>query len=122
MEKRSKTKRRPTFKVNRQTFWDRMGDFWEGHFLVRSMTPRNLRWVVAVVLFCLLSTWNSYRSLRQKNRIDRLDREITELRMEYVSTSSSLMGARRLSSIEQRVSEEGLEISIPKNPPIIIHK
>lgn len=118
----SKAQRKPKFKVNRQTFWSRLGDFWEGQYLVRSMTPHTLRWVVALVLFCLLSTFNSYHSLRQKNKVDRLDREITELRMEYVSTSSTLMGARRLSSIEQRVSEEGLAISIPKNPPIIIDK
>ena len=114
--------RKPKFKLNRQTFLDRLGDFWEGKYLVRSMNTHALRWVVALALFCLVSIFNSYHSLRQKSKVDRLDREITELRMEYVSTSSTLMGARRLSAIENRVSEEGLDISIPKNPPIIIDR
>ena len=114
--------RKPKFRLNRQTFLDRLGDFWEGKYLVRSMNTHALRWVVALALFCLFSIFNSYHSLRQKSKVDRLDREITELRMEYVSTSSTLMGARRLSAIENRVSEEGLDISIPKNPPIIIDR
>lgn len=114
--------RKTAIKVNRETFRSRMGNFWEGKFLVRSMTPRALRWVAAVVIFCLFSTMNTYRSLRIKNRVDRLDREIVELRMEYVSTASTLMGARRLSSIEERVTEEGLTLSIPTTPPIVIDK
>lgn len=107
-------------KVNRQTFIDHLGSFWEGQFLVRSMTPRAIRWVVAGVLFCLLSIFNSNHSLRQTRQVAKLDEEINELRMEYVSTSSMLMGEQRLSSIEKRVSEEGLTLTIPKNPPIVI--
>ncbi len=112
----------PKLRLNRQTFLDRLGDFWEGKYLVRSMNTHSLRWVVALALFCLVSIFNSYHSLRQKNKVDQLDREITELRMEYVSASSSLMGAQRLSAIENRVRKEGLDISIPKNPPIIIDR
>lgn len=120
--KRNRRNSSKKLKVNRQTFMNRLGNFWEGQYLVRSMTPKTLRWILAVALFCLFSTFNSYRSLRQKSKVDRIDQEITELRMEYVSTSSTLMGARRLSSIENRVMEEGLDISIPKNPPIVIDR
>ena len=40
--------KKPKFKLNRQTFLDRLGDFWEGKYLVRSMNTRTMRWVVAV--------------------------------------------------------------------------
>ena len=79
-------------------------------------------WIVAFALLFILQGINSYTLLRGKKEIAQRNREINELRMEQVTVETTLMGARRLSSIEQRVRDEDLDLSIPKTPPIVVKR
>lgn len=94
----------------------------QGMFLEKGFTLKNVSWVIALVLLFLAQGVNSYTFLRSKKEIDYLTRENAELRMEKITVETTLMGARRLSSIENRVQEESLDLSIPKNPPIVIDR
>ncbi|MDO4770627.1 FtsL-like putative cell division protein [Porphyromonas sp.] len=93
-----------------------------GEFLSDGFQVQNLKWIVAATILALVLIANNYTAIRKLRKINNLKREITDLRMEEVSISSTLMGATRISAIEERVKEENLEISIPKTPPIIIEK
>lgn len=86
------------------------------------MNRRTLQWVLAVGAYLVLQIFVNFANLRKKGQLDRLNKEITELRMEKVTAHTMLMGARRLSAIESRVQEEQLDIAIPKSAPIIIEK
>lgn len=99
-------------------FWRYIG----GEFLSDSFQADTLKWIIAATMLALFLVFNNYTAIRQLRAINNLKREITDLRMEEVSISSTLMGATRISAIEERVKEENLEISIPKTPPIIIEK
>ena len=108
--------------LNASSAKDRFWELTQGTFLEKSFTFKNARWLIAFVLLFLAQGLNSYTLLRAKKEIASLSKEISELRMEQITVETTLMGARRLSSIESRVREESLDLSIPKNPPIEIEK
>lgn len=107
-------------KPNKRSFRTKFWNVTQGTFLEGHLTLKNAAWVVAIVLFILLQGINSYTLLRSKKEISKLRRELTELRMEHVTVQTTLMGARRLSSIEERVQMDDLGLSIPKSPPILL--
>lgn len=109
-------------RLNNITVKDRIWQVTQGTFLEKKFTLKNASWLIAFVLLFLAQGVNSYTLLRSKKEVALLSREISELRMEQITVETTLMGARRLSSIENRVQEESLDLSIPKNPPIIINK
>ena len=108
--------------VNSIKLKDRIWRITQGTFLEKMFTLRFASWILAFVLLFLAQGFNSYTYLRHKKEIARLEKEITELRMEKITVETTLMGARRLSAIESRVKEEALDLSIPKTPPIIIDR
>lgn len=107
---------------NKRSWQKRFWNITQGTFLEGKLTLRNAMWIVAFALLFILQGINSYTLLRGKKEIAQLNREINELRMEQVTVETTLMGARRLSSIEQRVWDEGLDLSIPKTPPIVVKR
>ena len=107
---------------NKRSWQKRFWNITQGTFLEGKLTLRNAMWIVAFALLFILQGINSYTLLRGKKEIAQLNREINELRMEQVTVETTLMGARRLSSIEQRVRGEDLDLSIPKTPPIVVKR
>lgn len=107
---------------NKRSWQKRFWNITQGTFLEGKLTLRNAMWIVAFALLFILQGLNSYTLLRGKKEVARLNREINELRMEQVTVETTLMGARRLSSIEQRVRDEELDLSIPKSPPIVVKR
>ncbi len=105
---------------NKRSWQRRFWNITQGTFLEGQLTLRNAIWIVAVAMLFIIQGLNTYTLLRGKKEIARLNREITERRMEQVTVESELMGARRLSSIEERVRADNLDLSIPKSPPILI--
>ena len=109
-------------RLNETTIKDRIWQVTQGTFLEKMFTLKNASWLFAFLLLVILQNANSYTLLRNKKEVANLSKEISELRMEKITVETTLMGAHRLSSIENRVQEENLDLSIPKNPPIIIDK
>lgn len=107
---------------NKRSWQKRFWNITQGTFLEGKLTLRNAMWIVAFALLFILQGINSYTLLRGKKEIAQRNREINELRMEQVTVETTLMGARRLSSIEQRVRDEDLDLSIPKTPPIVVKR
>lgn len=99
-------------------FWRYAG----GEFLSDSFQTSTLKWIFAFTLLAIFLVYKDYSAIRKLRQINNLKKEITDLKMEEVSISSTLMGATRISAIEERVKEEQLDIAIPKTPPIIIEK
>lgn len=107
---------------NKRSWQKRFWNITQGTFLEGKLTLRNAVWIVAIAAYFICLGLNSYTFLRGKKEIAQLTKEINELRMEQVTVETTLMGARRLSAIEQRVQDENLDLSIPKSPPIIVKK
>ena len=109
-------------KLNGVELKDRIWKYTQGTFLEKMFTLKNAAWIFAFVLLFLAQGFNGFTYLRHKREAARLDSEISELRMEQITVETTLMGARRLSAIEERVKNENLDLSIPKNPPVIIER
>ncbi len=103
--------------VKKQVWYWVQGNFLDGWFRGKS-----LRWLIAGALLAFFMVYNNYTALRKLRKMNDLKRELTELRLEHVSISSTLMGATRISAIEKRVQDEQIDISIPKTPPVIVKK
>ena len=105
---------------NRRDIRDKVWSIFQGDFMEKYLNRRSMQWFVAVLIFMLFSVYNNFSSVRDLSKINNLKKELTELRLEKASLSSTLMGEMRISVIEERVKNEQLEIAIPKNPPILI--
>lgn len=86
------------------------------------MNRRTQQQVIAIGTHSILQIFVNFTDLRKKGQIDRLNKEITELRMEKVTAHTMLMGARRLSAIEERAWVRTGTSPIPKSAPYAIEK
>ncbi len=107
---------------NRRALKDKIWSFWQGDFIEKYLNTWTLQLFIAFVIYLIFNIYNNYAGLRNLKHINTLKRELTELRLEKASLSSTLMGEGRISVIEERVKKEQLDIAIPKTPPIVIDK
>ena len=75
---------------------------------------------LVVMLFIFIS--NRYTCLLKLREIDRLQRELKDVKNESLAVSGQLTGSNRLSQIELLVKEKGLDIETAQTPPYIIRK
>lgn len=95
-------------------------DLLQGEFLWKYLNPRFTNWIIAIAILLFFMVEFNYSHMRMIREIANLNKEINELRMEYVSTSTQLMGARRLSEVERKVHSNHLDLSIPSSIPYVI--
>ena len=88
-----------------------------GGILKEDFIIRHTRLIVLVVVIS-----NRYTCLLKLRQIDRLQRELRDVKYESLEVSGQLTGSNRLSQIELLVKEKGLDIETAQTPPYIIHK
>ena len=76
--------------------------------------------LVAVMFFFLIA--NRYACLQKIKEIDRLQRELKDVRFEALSISTELTGNSRQSQIEELIEEQGIELETAKEPPFELSK
>ena len=76
--------------------------------------------LVAVMFFFLIA--NRYTCLQKIKEIDRLQRELKDVRFEALSISTELTGNSRQSQIEELIEEQGIELETAKEPPFELSK
>ncbi|MBC7383445.1 MAG: hypothetical protein H7296_10725 [Bacteroidia bacterium] len=68
-----------------------------------------------ICLLVILFIYNSHRSEKIIRETDRLTREVKDLRSEYISALSELMGESKQSTVAQKLAPFGIKEL--KNPP-----
>ena len=91
-----------------------------GGVLKEDFIIRHTRLIVLVVV--MLFICNRYTCLLKLREIDRLQRELKDVKNESLAVSGQLTGSNRLSQIELLVKEKGLDIETAQTPPYIIRK
>ncbi|MDO4790244.1 MAG: FtsL-like putative cell division protein [Porphyromonas sp.] len=94
--------------------------FLDGTWVANRWTPKTTKYVIAVVFSSFLSITASYSSMAFQRKIEKLKKEVKELKMERISVNSTLVQNRRITVIEERVKSAELDISSPDTPPIYI--
>ncbi len=90
----------------------------KGNFLISDDALKNWKFLVFVVVLMLLMISSAHYADRQVLEIAKLNKEIKELKAEFVDTRSIAMKIKLESNIKNKVKELGLQPS--ENPPEII--
>ena len=86
-----------------------------GGFLARKKIARNLPFVLFLAFLAILYIGNSYYAEKNIRKIERLQKELKELRYEHIFTKSKLMSKSRQSEVAESLNEEGIKES--RTPP-----
>lgn len=86
-----------------------------GKFFVSKDAFKNWRIILFVVVLLLFMISRAHTTDRKVLRIAELNKEIKELKAEYIDTRTKVMQLELESSIQKKVAERGLLPS--KNPP-----
>ena len=95
----------------RQTVYDIL----KGGFLVDEGAAKNWSMLVFLAGLALVMIASSHNIDRKVQKIAVLNKEMRELRSEFVSTRSDLMKVKMESTIIRKLAEEGLFVA--ENPP-----
>jgi hypothetical protein len=82
-----------------------------GGFLANKRTAENLPFLLFLAFLGLIYIANSYYAEKKIRKIERLQKEVKELRYEYIYTRSQLMSKSRQSEIAKTLSYEGIKES-----------
>lgn len=93
-------------------------DLLKGNFLISEDSFKNWRFILFIVLLMLLMIASSHRSDQKVMEIAKINKEIKELRAEFVDTRSIAMKMKLESTIRIKVLE--LELKPSENPPQVI--
>lgn len=86
-----------------------------GGFLANKKTAENLPFLLFLALLAVIYIGNSYYAEKNIRKIERLQKELKELRYEHIHTKSKLMSKSRMSEVADGLSEEGIKES--RTPP-----
>ena len=79
-----------------------------GGFLANKKTAENLPFLLFLALLAVIYIGNSYYAEKNIRKIERLQKEVKELRYEHISTRSKLMSKSRQSEVANGLSDEGI--------------
>lgn len=108
--------------INRPKKGGKLEYIMRADFLEKWQEGSRWQWIAAGALLALFLVYNNTTAMRRIRQVSHLKSELVELRLEHVSISSTLMGATRISAIEERVREEQLDIVVPKTSPITLEQ
>ena len=86
-----------------------------GGFLANKKTAENLPFLLFLAFLAIIYIGNSYYAEKNIRKIERLQRELKELRYEHIYTKSKLMSKSRQSEVAESLSDEGIKES--RTPP-----
>jgi len=93
-----------------------------GGILKEDFVVKHTRLIILTVILLVFFVGNRYNCLTKLREIDRLQKELQDVKTEAIQLSGQLTGHNRKSQIEQMVKSKGLEIESAKTPPYILHK
>ena len=96
----------------------------DGTLFYKGLIKNNLLYIVFVILLAIFYIGNRYKCEDQLAHIAQLEKEITDLRYEAITTSAELMSISRQSEVARLVKKRGipLEESIKAPQRIYLEK
>ena len=91
-----------------------------GEILVHSFLRRQVYLLILIVILTILYIDNRYSSQQEMIEIDRLKKELTDIKYDALTISSELTEKSRQSRIEEYISDEGRQLQTAATPPFLI--
>ncbi len=93
-----------------------------GDILAESFIVNNMRFFVILLIIVFVFISHRYTYLHKMSEIERLQRELIDVKYESLTISSSLTEASRQTEIEKLIEGYGLQIKISNEPIYYIKK
>ncbi|WP_071147425.1 FtsL-like putative cell division protein [Bacteroides ihuae] len=93
-----------------------------GDILATDFFRRQTKLIILVMVFLIFYIHNRYASQQQQIEIDKLKKELTDIKYDALTRSSELMERSRQSRIEEYISEKESNLQTSTNPPYLIKK
>lgn len=93
-----------------------------GDILATDFFSRQIKLMVLIMVLILFYIHNRYAAQQQMIEIDRLKKELTDIRYDALTRSSELMERSRQSHIEEYISAQESDLQTSTNPPYLIRR
>lgn len=104
-------------KTKKRTAWK---EIIGGDILATDFFRRQTKLLVLVMVLVLFYIHNRYACQQQMIEIDRLKKELTDIKYDALTRSSELMERSRQSRIEEYISTKGSDLQTATHPPYLI--
>lgn len=91
-----------------------------GDILTHRFFRRQVKLLALLVVYAVIYIGNRYNVQRQMIEIDRLEKELTDIKYDALTRTSELTEKSRQSRIEDYISQEESELRTSTNPPYLI--
>ena len=82
----------------------------DGTFFYKSLIRKNMIYIIFCTILLLFHIGNRYKTESQLTEIAKLEKEITDLRYESITTSAELMSMSRQSKVHRLVKQRGISL------------
>ena len=89
-----------------------VSEIFKGDFLSKKENQEHLPFILFVVLLIIINITLYYNAEHLARNIDRAEKDLYQLRVEYITTKSELMDKYKRSTIENTVKNRGLQSSL----------
>ena len=89
-----------------------VSEIFKGDFLSKKENQEHLPFILFVVLLIIINITLYYNAEYLARNIDRAEKDLYQLRVEYITTKSELMDKYKRSTIENTVKNRGLQSSL----------
>ncbi len=93
----------------------KIAGLFDGSVIESELVIRNIPLIIFIFIWIFIAIGNGYYAQRKAQKIERLKREVKDLRDEYISTKSQLMYSTKMSEVARRLEKRG--IKEPLKPP-----
>ncbi len=91
-------------------------DILGGGFLTKERTIKHLPFLLFLAFLAIIYIGNSYYAEKNIRKIEKLQKEVKELRYEYITNKSKLMQSSRQSMVAKSLENKGIkESTVPPN-------
>lgn len=91
-----------------------------GDILANNFFRRQTKLLVLIMVFVIFYIHNRYASQQQQIEIDKLKKELIDIKYDALTRSSELMEKSRQSRIEDYISSKESDLQTSTNPPYLI--
>lgn len=102
------------------TFNKVIGFAFGGGVLDKVLKSKRLPLIILALVLVVLYIMNGYHAYYVSKQNEKLDKEIRELRAEYISTQTELISKKKYGKIQDKINESGLGLEESKTPPYSI--
>lgn len=96
-------------------------EFFDGTLLTRESVVRQLPFILFLTFLLVVYIGNRYHAERLVRQIDRMEREVKELRAEAISVASEYNRLNKPSEVFRLINEKGLGLEESMEPPVILN-